>query len=271
MLARVFRTTKLKRPRAVRRTGPNQSGGLAIASARMRLGDRGAGTSTKYCACLRTEFALLRPELPPQPRCARPLPWRPEPAAAFYRGRSMLNSTTTASPHSPPTPSHVPAHSPWTPERIEQLRNCVSSGLSCSQIAAEIGVTRNAVIGKIHRLGLGPGRPAAVPSRSCPPRARQPRSSPQRHFLRLALAQSPSLAGDDAAPQEAIELDATLLAHRIGARQMPLADRRSVRGGFFLLRQRSGRGLLLLRRSCPHGLSGADAAARLAERDADPR
>jgi hypothetical protein len=54
-----FSHNKAKAARSVRRTGPNQSGGLAIASARMRLGDRGAGTSTKYCACLRTELALL--------------------------------------------------------------------------------------------------------------------------------------------------------------------------------------------------------------------
>ncbi len=115
----------------------------------------------------------------------------------------MLDTATTATPDSAraPThpPAHSPAHSPWTPERIEQLRNCVASGLSCSQIAAEIGVTRNAVIGKIHRLGLSPGRPAA-PARSCPPRARQPRLSPQRQFLRLMFAQAPSHAGDDAAP-----------------------------------------------------------------------
>ncbi len=45
----------------------------------------------------------------------------------------------------------------WTPERIEQLRNFATSGLSSSQIAAEIGVTRNAVIGKLHRLGLVAG------------------------------------------------------------------------------------------------------------------
>jgi len=76
----------------------------------------------------------------------------------------------------------------WTPERIEQLRTCVVTGLTCSQIAAEIGVTRNAVIGKIHRLGLSSGRPAGAPARSSPPRARHPRVSTQRQLLRLMCA-----------------------------------------------------------------------------------
>jgi GcrA cell cycle regulator len=43
----------------------------------------------------------------------------------------------------------------WTDERVELLKKLWSDGLSASQIAAEIGnVTRNAVIGKVHRLGL---------------------------------------------------------------------------------------------------------------------
>ena len=42
----------------------------------------------------------------------------------------------------------------WTSERIELLTRCLQAGLSCGQIAREIGVTRNAVIGKINRLGL---------------------------------------------------------------------------------------------------------------------
>ncbi len=42
----------------------------------------------------------------------------------------------------------------WTPERVELLKRCYHAGFSCSQIASEIGVTRNAVIGKMNRLGL---------------------------------------------------------------------------------------------------------------------
>jgi GcrA cell cycle regulator len=93
----------------------------------------------------------------------------------------------------------------WTPERVERLRTFATSGLSSSQIATEIGVTRNAVIGKLHRLGLAPGRPAGGPARTCPPRARRPRHSPQREFLRLMFAQAPSIAsstGPQFAPVE---------------------------------------------------------------------
>lgn len=44
----------------------------------------------------------------------------------------------------------------WTDERVDLLRKLWTDGLSASQIAAELsnGITRNAVIGKVHRLGL---------------------------------------------------------------------------------------------------------------------
>lgn len=43
----------------------------------------------------------------------------------------------------------------WTDERIERLTKLWAEGFSASQIAAELGhVSRNAVIGKVHRLGL---------------------------------------------------------------------------------------------------------------------
>jgi len=55
----------------------------------------------------------------------------------------------------------------WTDDRIAQLKKCWDKGLSASQIAAELGegVTRNAVIGKAHRLGLK-SRPSPVKSDS---------------------------------------------------------------------------------------------------------
>lgn len=49
----------------------------------------------------------------------------------------------------------------WTDERVEKLKKLWSEGLSASQIAAQLGgVSRNAVIGKVHRLNL-PGRAKA--------------------------------------------------------------------------------------------------------------
>ena len=56
----------------------------------------------------------------------------------------------------------------WTDERVETLKKMWSEGQSASQIAKELGgVTRNAVIGKVHRLGLSnrAGASAAADSR----------------------------------------------------------------------------------------------------------
>jgi GcrA cell cycle regulator len=50
----------------------------------------------------------------------------------------------------------------WTDERIDQLKKMWENGLTASQIAEELGgVSRNAVIGKAHRLGLQ-ARPSPV-------------------------------------------------------------------------------------------------------------
>jgi GcrA cell cycle regulator len=58
----------------------------------------------------------------------------------------------------------------WTEDRVELLKKLWADGLSASQIASRLGgVTRNAVIGKVHRLGLA-GR--ATTSRSRTPRPR---------------------------------------------------------------------------------------------------
>lgn len=46
----------------------------------------------------------------------------------------------------------------WTDERVELLTKLHADGLSSSQIGGRLGVTRNSVISKIHRLGLANGR-----------------------------------------------------------------------------------------------------------------
>ena len=61
----------------------------------------------------------------------------------------------------------------WTDERVELLKKLWQDGLSASQIAKQLGgVTRNAVIGKVHRLGLS-GR--ATPSQPAKPVFKAPR------------------------------------------------------------------------------------------------
>jgi GcrA cell cycle regulator len=67
----------------------------------------------------------------------------------------------------------------WTEDRVEYLKKLWNDGLSASQIAGELGsVTRNAVIGKVHRLGLS-GR--AKTSGSTTPRPRKAVTRPPSH------------------------------------------------------------------------------------------
>ncbi len=49
----------------------------------------------------------------------------------------------------------------WTDERIEELKQLWGEGLSAQDIGKKLGVTKNAVIGKAHRLGLPP-RPSPI-------------------------------------------------------------------------------------------------------------
>jgi len=67
----------------------------------------------------------------------------------------------------------------WTEERVALLREYWSDGLSASQIANKLGdVSRNGVIGKVHRIGLAR---RASPSR--PAIKRTPRPSPPKRKI----------------------------------------------------------------------------------------
>ncbi len=81
----------------------------------------------------------------------------------------------------------------WNDERVELLKKLWNEGLSASQIAAELGgVTRNAVIGKVHRLGLS-GR-AKAPSQASQPRPRKPAAASVRSAARAVS--SPQIRGN---------------------------------------------------------------------------
>ena len=83
----------------------------------------------------------------------------------------------------------------WTDERVESLKKLWQDGLSASQIAKQLGgVTRNAVIGKVHRLGLSgraapskPARPAFKAPRPARPAAAAP-AAPRRIAEPTAVA-----------------------------------------------------------------------------------
>lgn len=81
---------------------------------------------------------------------------------------------------------HNPNGSRWSVEDSEKLRKLWESGLSCSQIAREIGngFTRNAIIGRAQRMGLGTKAGAIRQEPAKPQKAKQitppkPRAAPQ--------------------------------------------------------------------------------------------
>ena len=52
----------------------------------------------------------------------------------------------------------------WTDERLAELKKLWSEGLSISQIGEALGVSRNSIAGKAHRMGL-PKRPSPITAR----------------------------------------------------------------------------------------------------------
>src|SRR5258707_6163625 len=107
----------------------------------------------------------------------------------------------------------------WTDERVETLKKLWTDGLSASQIAAELGgITRNAVIGKVHRLGMS-GR-AKSPSAAA---RRRRRPGPHSQMLRVSR---PSMRGTTALAH-AYELEAEAEPELID-NVIPLGQRRTL-------------------------------------------
>jgi GcrA cell cycle regulator len=95
----------------------------------------------------------------------------------------------------------MPAKEPtWTLERLEHLKNLFAAGLSCREIAGDIGVSRNAVIGKLSRLNLTReiGREAQRPARKDAAKGRRAGSVPRLQYQLLrTLYAEPQPAADD--------------------------------------------------------------------------
>lgn len=95
----------------------------------------------------------------------------------------------------------------WTEERVEILKKLWTEGLSASQIASRLGdVTRNAVIGKVHRLGLS-GRATTSRIKTVRPRKRVARAgSKQTRPLRFGAPRANFPAGAVPPSEQSFEL-----------------------------------------------------------------
>ena len=76
----------------------------------------------------------------------------------------------------------------WNDERIEQLKTLWQEGLTASQVASRLGggVSRNAVISKVHRLGL--------PTREGIPRGPRPGAFSRARVSRVRIPDAPVIA-----------------------------------------------------------------------------
>ncbi len=112
----------------------------------------------------------------------------------------------------------------WTEERVALLRKLWAEGLSASQIAKQLGgVTRNAVIGKVHRLGLAgratPSRPAKRPVRASRPRVMGPsvpRLRPAASMPTVVIPDLEPLKLDDGKAASVLTLSDSMCKYPIG-------------------------------------------------------
>jgi GcrA cell cycle regulator len=96
----------------------------------------------------------------------------------------------------------------WTDERIDRLKDYWSRGMTASQIAEELGgVSRNAVIGKAHRLGLQ-ARPSPVKPNEPEAEAAEPIVAAAPEVASIAPADAPVAEPEPAPEPWAIEEDA---------------------------------------------------------------
>lgn len=126
----------------------------------------------------------------------------------------------------------------WTEDRVGALKKLWLEGQSASQIAKQLGggVTRNAVIGKVHRLGLSgratPSQPARATFRPARPRPTQPTQAPSAP--RRIEAVQPRVAAAASVPAPMPDLPGTATVMTLGAHmcKWPIGDPSSTEFSF---------------------------------------
>lgn len=96
----------------------------------------------------------------------------------------------------------------WTPERVELLKSHFEAGLSCREIAVSIGVSRNAVIGKLSRLQLtrGAGHGERPPKSTGKDRSAVSIPRLQHQILRTLYAERQAVADEPVASEHRCSL-----------------------------------------------------------------
>jgi GcrA cell cycle regulator len=126
----------------------------------------------------------------------------------------------------------------WTEDRVGALKKLWLEGQSASQIAKQLGggVTRNAVIGKVHRLGLSgratPSQPARATFRPARPRPAQPTQAPSAP--RRIEAVQPRAVAAPSVPAPMPDLPGTATVMTLGAHmcKWPIGDPSSTEFSF---------------------------------------
>lgn len=122
----------------------------------------------------------------------------------------------------------------WTEDRVGALKKLWLEGQSASQIAKQLGggVTRNAVIGKVHRLGLSgraaPSQPArtATAFRTTRPRPSQPAPAQPSAPRRIEAVQPKPVQASAPVPAPIPDLPGTATVMTLGAHmcKWPIGD-----------------------------------------------
>ena len=126
----------------------------------------------------------------------------------------------------------------WTEDRVGALKKLWLEGQSASQIAKQLGggVTRNAVIGKVHRLGLSgratPSQPARATFRPARPRPTQPTQAPSAPRRIEAVQPRVAAAASVSAPMPDLPGTATVMTLGAHMCKWPIGDPSSTEFSF---------------------------------------